>query len=48
MTENLPAIGGYLGKQGVRPQFVTRRVEKQLRQRCVLQQDGNLCLTLWH
>ena len=39
-------IGGYLGKHGVRPQFVTRRVEKQLRHRCVFQGGGKISL-LW-
>ena len=30
VTTNLPAIGGYLGKDGVRPEFVTHCVERQL------------------
>ena len=42
----MPAIGGYIGEKGVRPQFVTRCVEKQLRQRCVFQCGGEICL-LW-
>ena len=46
ITSKMPAIGGYLGKKGVRPQFVTRCVEKQLRQRCVFQCGGEICL-LW-
>ena len=46
MTSNMPAIGGYLGKHGVRPQFVTRNVEKQLRHRCVFQGGGKISL-LW-
>ena len=43
VTSNMPAIGGYLGKHGVRLQFVTRNVEKQLRHRCVFQCGGEIC-----
>ena len=35
VTTNLPAIGGDLGKDCVRPEFVTHYVERQLRRRCV-------------
>ena len=42
----MPAIGGYLGKHGVRPQFVTPSVEKQLRHKCVFQGGGKISL-LW-
>ena len=46
ITSKTQAIGGYLGKQGARPKFVTRCVEKQLRQRCVSQCGEEICL-LW-
>ena len=34
-SQPLPAIGGYVGKDGVSPSFVTRWMEKTLKKKCV-------------
>ena len=41
--QQTPAIGGYLGKKGVRLQFVTRCVENDFRQRCVFHSCPEVC-----
>ena len=45
-SSSLPAIGGYLGSEGVRPAFVTQSVEKTIRRRVVFN-CGNEQVVLW-
>ena len=42
----LPAIGGYLGSEGVRPAFVTQSVEKTIQRRVVFN-CGTEQVALW-
>ena len=43
---NLPAIGGYFGKEGVKPMFITQHIEETLRSRIVFN-CGEEQVLLW-
>ena len=45
-SSSLPAIGGYLGSEGVRPAFVTQTVEKTIQRRVVFN-CGSEQVALW-
>ena len=45
-SSSLPAIGGYLGSEGVRPAFVTQSVEKTISRKVVFN-CGNEQVVLW-